>query len=308
MTKKWSRLPSTMKDFKKRLKIDKEQIELDCPNGNAMMVSNPLKYPFFTFFRKNTWINVQTINSNPKSKYWSQRWTRKNERGIFNFWSRCVDIEIFSSSKRMKKNARTTKDYVNSKNMNVRHKNWVKSVKQTSSQYKIYQKIHRKFIFFNSMEVNFWFSELKQIQNEKRRLLVETETEKLKSLDESFKKKFEHWRDKLGPRKQVSPVTIYFSKHFFECLFWIIWWGFLWKWVFSKIFHWYRRHRGNPKSDLFTTQRQKDNKLNLLIFLFQELEEQFSKQMLEWEQFFSQQDLPQTPSGSKRLSNFYRIS
>ena len=76
--------------------------------------------------------------------------------------------------------------------------------------------------------------------------MVETETEKLKSLDESFKKKFEHWRDKLGPRKQVSPVTIYFSKHFFECLFWIIWWGFLCKWVFSKTFHWYRRHRGNP--------------------------------------------------------------
>ena len=54
---------------------------------------------------------------------------------------------------------------------------------------------------------NWKFSELKQIQNEKRRLLVETETEKLKSLDESFKKKFEHWRDKLGPRKQVSLVT-----------------------------------------------------------------------------------------------------
>ena len=65
------------------------------------------------------------------------------------------------------------------------------------------------------MEINFQFSELKQIQNEKRRLLVETETEKLKSLDESFKKKFEHWRDKLGPRKQVSPVTICFSKYLF---------------------------------------------------------------------------------------------
>jgi hypothetical protein len=83
-------------------------------------------------------------------------------------------------------------------------------------------------------------NELKQIQNEKRRLLVETETQKLKELDESFKKKFDSWRDKLGPRKQ-------------------------------------------------------------------ELEEQFSRQMLDWEQFFSQQDLPQTPSGSKRLSNFYRI-
>ena len=48
------------------------------------------------------------------------------------------------------------------------------------------------------------FSELKQIQNEKRRLLVETETDKLKSLDESFKRKFDHWRDKLEPRKQVG--------------------------------------------------------------------------------------------------------
>ena len=149
MTKKWSRLPSTMKDFKKRLKIDKEQIELDCPNGNAMMVSNPPKCPFFTFLRKNTRINVQTINSNPKSKYWSQRWTRKNERGIFYFCSRWVDIEIFSSSKRMKKSVRTTKDYVNSKNMNVRRKNWAKNVKQTSSKYTMHQKIHRKLFFFS---------------------------------------------------------------------------------------------------------------------------------------------------------------
>ena len=80
----------------------------------------------------------------------------------------------------------------------------------------MHQKIHRKLFFFqNAISNNFQFSELKQIQNEKRRLLVETETEKLKSLDESFKKKFEHWRDKLGPRKQVSPVTSYFSKHYF---------------------------------------------------------------------------------------------
>ena len=50
------------------------------------------------------------------------------------------------------------------------------------------------------------FSELKQIQNEKRRLLVETETQKLKELDESFKKKFDSWRDKLGPRKQVKQL------------------------------------------------------------------------------------------------------
>ena len=54
-----------------------------------------------------------------------------------------------------------------------------------------------------------FFSELKQIQNEKRRLLVETETEKLKSLDESFKRKFDNWRDKLEPRKQVRNVLLY---------------------------------------------------------------------------------------------------
>ena len=45
-----------------------------------------------------------------------------------------------------------------------------------------------------------------------------------------------------------------------------------------------------------------------LNLIFKELEEQFSKQMLEWEQFFSQQDLPQPSPGSKRLSTFYRIS
>jgi len=45
---------------------------------------------------------------------------------------------------------------------------------------------------------------LKQIQNEKRRLLVETETEKLKSVDEGFRRKFEVWRNQLGPRKQVT--------------------------------------------------------------------------------------------------------
>jgi hypothetical protein len=79
---------------------------------------------------------------------------------------------------------------------------------------------------------------MKQIQSEKKRLLVETEAQKLKALDENFKKKFEYWRSQLIPRKQ-------------------------------------------------------------------ELEEQFARQKSEWEQFFSQQDIPNTPSSSKRLSNFY---
>lgn len=84
-----------------------------------------------------------------------------------------------------------------------------------------------------------YISEMKQIQSEKKRLLVETEAQKLKALDENFKKKFEYWRSQLIPRKQ-------------------------------------------------------------------ELEEQFARQKSEWEQFFSQQDIPNTPSSSKRLSNFYR--
>ncbi|CBY20137.1 unnamed protein product [Oikopleura dioica] len=84
-----------------------------------------------------------------------------------------------------------------------------------------------------------YISEMKQIQSEKKRLLVETEAQKLKALDENFKKKFEYWRSQLIPRKQ-------------------------------------------------------------------ELEEQFARQKAEWEQFFSQQDIPNTPSSSKRLSNFYR--
>ena len=50
-------------------------------------------------------------------------------------------------------------------------------------------------------------SELKQIQNEKRRLLVETEAEKLRSVDEGFKRKFEAWRAQLGPRKQVKAIS-----------------------------------------------------------------------------------------------------
>ena len=45
---------------------------------------------------------------------------------------------------------------------------------------------------------------MKQIQSEKKRLLVETEAQKLKALDENFKKKFEYWRSQLIPRKQVS--------------------------------------------------------------------------------------------------------
>ena len=63
-------------------------------------------------------IRIQNPNIDPKDEL-----EKMKEVDFFYFRSRLVDIETFSSSKRMKKNARTTKDYVNSKNMNVRHKN-----------------------------------------------------------------------------------------------------------------------------------------------------------------------------------------
>ena len=75
MIKKWSRLPNTMKDFKRRLKIDKEQIELDYQNGNAMMVSYSLKWSLFIYFLGKTResmfkqsIRIQNPNIDPKDE------------------------------------------------------------------------------------------------------------------------------------------------------------------------------------------------------------------------------------------------
>lgn len=45
--------------------------------------------------------------------------------------------------------------------------------------------------------------ELRQLQNEKRRLLVERETEKIKNLHDDFQLEIGKWRDNLRPRKQV---------------------------------------------------------------------------------------------------------
>lgn len=75
MIKKWSKLPNTMKDFKRRLKIDKEQIEQDYQNGNAMMVSYSLKWPIFIKFLGKTResmfkqsIRIQNPNIDPKDE------------------------------------------------------------------------------------------------------------------------------------------------------------------------------------------------------------------------------------------------
>jgi len=44
--------------------------------------------------------------------------------------------------------------------------------------------------------------ELEQLQNEKRKMLMEHETSKLKELDESYAKEFKDWKADLKPRKQ----------------------------------------------------------------------------------------------------------
>merc|ERR550525_1232022 len=44
--------------------------------------------------------------------------------------------------------------------------------------------------------------ELEQLQNEKRKMLMEHETSKLKELDEGYAKEFKDWKADLKPRKQ----------------------------------------------------------------------------------------------------------
>ena len=46
--------------------------------------------------------------------------------------------------------------------------------------------------------------ELEHLQNEKRKMLMEHETAKLKELDESYSREFTEWKNNLKPRKQVG--------------------------------------------------------------------------------------------------------
>lgn len=66
--------------------------------------------------------------------------------------------------------------------------------------------------------------ELEQLQNEKRKMLMEHETIKLKEQDEEYSKELKEWRAQLKPRKQVShhpyPLAGY-GRFFF--LFWHGW-------------------------------------------------------------------------------------
>lgn len=58
--------------------------------------------------------------------------------------------------------------------------------------------------------------ELEQLQNEKRKMLMEHETEKLKQREEAFSKELREWKAQLKPRKQVSRGFVLFC---FLCFF-----------------------------------------------------------------------------------------
>ena len=45
--------------------------------------------------------------------------------------------------------------------------------------------------------------ELEQLQNEKRKMLMEHETQKLRELDDTYGQELREWKGQLKPRKQV---------------------------------------------------------------------------------------------------------
>ena len=59
--------------------------------------------------------------------------------------------------------------------------------------------------------------ELEQMQNEKRKLLMEHETLKLKELDEEYAKDIREWKAQLKPRKQVRQRKIEFCVSLNNC-------------------------------------------------------------------------------------------
>ena len=52
--------------------------------------------------------------------------------------------------------------------------------------------------------------ELEQLQNEKRKMLMEHETLKLKELDECYAQELREWKAQLKPRKQVIKISKFY--------------------------------------------------------------------------------------------------
>lgn len=61
-------------------------------------------------------------------------------------------------------------------------------------------------------------SELEQLQNEKRKALLEHETAKLRECDEALQRELREWKSQLHPRKQVftkKNIHIFIYEFFF---------------------------------------------------------------------------------------------
>ena len=57
--------------------------------------------------------------------------------------------------------------------------------------------------------------ELEQLQNEKRKMLMEHETQKLRELDDAYGQELRDWKAQLKPRKQVNEISPIFFAFFF---------------------------------------------------------------------------------------------
>ena len=60
--------------------------------------------------------------------------------------------------------------------------------------------------------------ELEQLQNEKRKMLMEHETQKLRELDDTYGQELREWKGQLKPRKQVSLKYATSLERKFKCL------------------------------------------------------------------------------------------
>ena len=55
--------------------------------------------------------------------------------------------------------------------------------------------------------------ELEQLQNEKRKMLMEHETQKLRELDDAYGQELREWKAQLKPRKQVNYNYIFIYEY-----------------------------------------------------------------------------------------------
>lgn len=72
-----------------------------------------------------------------------------------------------------------------------------------------------KIKVLNDLIVNIYivcviFSELEQLQNEKRKALLEHETAKLRECDDALQRDLRDWKGQLLPRKQVIFLYIFY--------------------------------------------------------------------------------------------------